>query len=143
MSVLARNSFLGQNHMRVPCFCPVFMYTANVGCTRAKSGNRYTFFPESPFYTLLPGATFFGQNHMRVPCFRPVFMYTANVGCTRAKSGYRYTFLPGATFFGQNHMRVPCFRPVFIYTANVGLPIHVFAGKSVSHVVARHLLLVD
>ena len=77
--------------MRVACFCPVFMYTA-------KSGNRYTFLPESPFYTLLPGATFLGQNHMRVPCFRPVFMYTANVGCTRAKSGYRYTFFPESPF---------------------------------------------
>jgi hypothetical protein len=73
--------------VHVSCFRPVFRYTGNVGCTRAKSDYRYTFLPESPFYTLLPGATFFGQNHCRPPCFRPVFMYTAIVGCTRATSG--------------------------------------------------------
>src|SRR3954464_12623054 len=48
-------------------------------CTRVTSGTRFTFFPESPFYTMLPRTMVFGQNHMRVPWFRPVFMYTGDL----------------------------------------------------------------
>jgi len=139
MSVLARNSFLGQNHMRVACFCPVFMYTA-------KSGNRYTFLPESPFYTLLPGATFLGQNHMRVPCFRPVFMYTANVGLpihVFPRKSVLHVVARRYVFWPKSHART-MISPSFhvhgqrrVYTGKVRLPIHVFARKSVLHVVAR------
>ena len=137
-------------NVRFTRFCTALRFLAKItcayhdfpqfSCTRATSGYRYTFLPESPFYTFVPGATFFGQNHMRVPCFRPVFMYTANLGCTRATSGYRYTFLPEspfytflprATFFDENYMRLPSFRPVFMYTANVGLPMYL--GISLFH----------
>src|SRR3954467_12787357 len=48
-------------------------------CTRVTSGTRFTFFPECPFYTMLPRTMVFGQNHMRVPWFCPVFMYTGDL----------------------------------------------------------------
>src|SRR3954467_9534970 len=87
-TMLPRAAFYGQNHMRAPCFRPVFMYMSKVSCTLARLAVHeqgrvpMPVLPVSPFYTMLPRAAFFGQNHMRAPCFRPVFMYMSKVSCT-------------------------------------------------------------
>jgi hypothetical protein len=62
-----------------PHFATSMTFMTFMTCTRVTSGTRFTFFPESPFYTMLPRTMVFGQNHMRVPWFRPLFMYTGDL----------------------------------------------------------------
>src|SRR3954469_6616697 len=80
-TMLPRAAFFGRNHMRAPCFRPVFMYMSKVRCTCARSGTDARFARKSVLHDVAPRCVF-GQNHMRGPCFRPVFMYMSKVSCT-------------------------------------------------------------
>src|ERR1041385_3854367 len=81
MSRFARKSVLhdvapccvfGQNHMRAPCFRPVFMYMSKVSCTWARSGTDARFARKSVLHDVAPRSVFWPKSHART-MFSPSF----------------------------------------------------------------------
>src|SRR3954463_11136774 len=72
-TMLPRAEFFGQNHMRAPCFRPVFMYMSKVGY-------RCPFCPKVRFTRCCPALRFLAK----ITCAHHVF---AQFSCTVARSG--------------------------------------------------------
>src|SRR3954453_17617927 len=119
-TMLPRAVFFGQNHMRAPCFRPVFMYISKVSCTGARSGTDARFARKSVLHDVAPRCVFWPKSHART-MFSPSFHVheQGRVPMPVLPESPFYTMLPRAAFYGQNHMRAPCFRPVFMYMSKV------------------------
>src|SRR3954468_1218723 len=120
-TMLPRAAFFGQNHMRAPCFRPVFMYMSKVRCTLARSGTDARFARKSVLHDVAPRCVFWPKSHARTMFSHSFHVHEqGRVPMPVLPESPFYTMLPRAAFFGQNHMRAPCFRTVFMYMSKVG-----------------------
>src|SRR3954462_558449 len=83
-TMLPRAVFFGQNHMRAPCFRPVFMYMSKVRCTDARFARK------SVLHDVAPRCVFWPKSHART-MFSPSFH-------VHEKGRYRCPFCPKVRF---------------------------------------------
>src|SRR3954467_2388213 len=93
-TMLPRAVFYGQNHMRAPCFCPVFMYMSKVSCTLARAGTDARFARKSVLHDVAPRCVLWPKSHART-MFSPSF-HVHEQGMSNV--GYRCPFCPKVRF---------------------------------------------
>src|SRR4051812_9217650 len=71
-TMLPRAVFFGQNHMRAPCFRPVFMFMPYVTLFRSRSGTDARFARKSVLHDVAPRCVFWPKSHART-MFSPSF----------------------------------------------------------------------
>src|SRR3954470_21127186 len=136
-TILPRAAFFGQNHMRAPCFRPVFMYMSKVRCTLARSGTDARFARKSVLHDVAPRCVFWPKSHART-MFSPSFHVheQGRVPMPVLPESPFYTmFASRCVFWPKSHART-MFSPSFHVHEQGRVPMPVFARKSVLHDVA-------